>query len=1741
MKKLVLFFAIIFGLIQIIDAQTLRPPTNVNAGVSGTSSLSIGINWSYVTGFSTYKILRSKGITGTYVLVHTMTNATNSSQTKWTDYNVEHGKEYCYKIKTCNDSQTCCSAESTNACANTPNLPPPTTYSISGRVVSNSDGVGVSSVTINYDGNGAQVQTDGGGYYTIPTVNSGTTGYIRATKSGYTITPASLYVSNISSNVTGKDFSAQADAPTPFITVTVPTSSTNWIKGQAYAIMWEDNITENVKLELFKGSVFVKELQPSTISDGNWAWTQIPTNLENGTNYRIKISSITSNDIYDYSSYFSISANIQQAKISVSPSSLSFGNINIGQSSSMKNFTITNTGSDPLIISSIRYPNTFAGNGFSVGTINPGISETSSVVFSPVSPVIYEGNIIVNSNAVDGINRLSVSGTGISDGNCIYNDVEFDHYAYDAVSFLCEEGMLKEDGQCEPEDPITRAALAKLAYLSISLQQNSFADDFPSPFQDLQDHSTWFYSFAKNLSYLEYQDGIAPFDKSFFNFYASNFISRAHALKVLIETWNIELQAGTDLPFTDVDINHDAYKYIYTAYKEGIISDNSEHIFGPNVNVYRGEVFVMLYKMMSTLAFNTPVPTEEDFFIPGNYTPDNFASFKALHSGNFNFYTKTSFAISSIGIPLSFEHTYNSYLTEMPEGLTPLRPLGKAWSHPYNSYVMEIPGDKENLDDFRVIIALPNSGFHVYKSINGSYECETKGVYNKLQKPTSDKFIITTKNQIIYTYQKLANSADDFPYVLKTVSDRNGNTITLNYEKSSYKSKYFRISQIIGTAGRTLKFNYHNATDLLSYIVDPIGRTVFFNYDTYDVKNGEPKLISFKDAKGQISHYNYGSREEEKFLLLSIQLPKGNVITNTYEQKKLMSTQTNGNEPTSFNYQRNYGQSSENYIQTEKTDPFGKVTTINYNKNGDPFHLETEAAIVDVNYNSSQTKKPDNMNVNGKTVSYTYDDMGNVLTMNLPLGVSHQFNYNDRNDITQYTDPRGKSYTYNYNANGNLKQAITPRGTITFESNSKGLVYSTTSPTGINVIYSYDSYGNLESSKAPEGIETSSSYDNASRLRSFTNPNGKIITYQYDPNDNLQFETFDGNTTQYNYDLNDNLTKITNAQNGVTTMGYDFQNDFLTSVSFGDYMDRYTYEDDGRLETHTDPNNQTFINDYDTKGRLESVNSGGENINYTYDANNNIASITNINGTIRFYYDLLNRVTKTIDFWGNEVQYTYDLASNLKTITYPGSKLVTYTYDDDNLMESVTDWNDNTTTYTYRDDGLLSEINYANETHCLYSYDNAGRMTGLNWKKADASLINEYTFSLDPIGNHVSEQKTEPYTTAIIEAQDQTYTYNSINRISNKGSTNFTFDANGNTKSKGNRVYQYDKFDRLTSVSGDFEAQYLYDGSGNRCASTTNGIVKRYVLDLLGMTNVLVETDASNNPLNYYIYGLGLISRIDANNHTHYYHYDYRGSTIAMTDANANISHKYQYGNYGEVLQNEEADYNPFRYVGKYGVMYEDSTLYFMRARYYDAEIGRFITEDPIWSANLYPYADCNPIVSIDPNGENPLGLTKDAIGLTKGLYDLYKSGEDISSSSSLGQTAGNTLGFVNELVSNGSKATVWMINKVDKNSKMTTGKFGKALGFAGVAIGLGTNVYTNYQEGLGAQSISKALIQTGISGLTFGLDDIVEEATGVNISDVVFEYYDNVGTQLGGQLQSIFGKKHHQMTIEEIRKNINK
>ena len=119
------------------------------------------------------------------------------------------------------------------------------------------------------------------------------------------------------------------------------------------------------------------------------------------------------------------------------------------------------------------------------------------------------------------------------------------------------------------------------------------------------------------------------------------------------------------------------------------------------------------------------------------------------------------------------------------------------------------------------------------------------------------------------------------------------------------------------------------------------------------------------------------------------------------------------------------------------------------------------------------------------------------------------------------------------------------------------------------------------------------------------------------------------------------------------------------------------------------------------------------------------------------------------------------------------------------------------------------------------------------------------------------------------------------------------------------------------------------------------------------------------------------MAKVTPENAYYFYHYDGLGSTVAITDSNGDVVNTYAYSPYG-LVGGQETIPNPFKYVGRFGVMDEGNGLYFMRARYYDPEVGRFINKDPIGflgGLNLYAYVGNNALNLVDP-----LGLTDDHI-----------------------------------------------------------------------------------------------------------------------------------------------------------------
>jgi len=281
-------------------------------------------------------------------------------------------------------------------------------------------------------------------------------------------------------------------------------------------------------------------------------------------------------------------------------------------------------------------------------------------------------------------------------------------------------------------------------------------------------------------------------------------------------------------------------------------------------------------------------------------------------------------------------------------------------------------------------------------------------------------------------------------------------------------------------------------------------------------------------------------------------------------------------------------------------------------------------------------------------------------------------------------------------------------------------------------------------------------------------------------------------------------------------------------------------------------------------------------------------------------------------------------------------------------------------TYSYDDDGNISSITDANGT-TSYAYDSLYRLTQVTYPGGASE-----TYTYDAGGNRLSRGAT-------------TYTYDSANRLVSStadGGTTYTYDANGNLtgKTAGGQTTTYTWNDQNQLARIDYpdgtHSAYTYDHRGRRLSKTDRaGVTIYFVYD---GANLVQEVDAAGNVIAQYVYERGLDSPLSMtrNGTTYYYLSDHLGSIIGLTDGGGNLVASYTYDPWGNVISQTGTITNPFRFIGR---EYDaESGLYFLRARYYDPALGRFLSPDSLrlmGNGASYAYAANNPVNFIDPLG----------------------------------------------------------------------------------------------------------------------------------------------------------------------------
>ena len=256
-----------------------------------------------------------------------------------------------------------------------------------------------------------------------------------------------------------------------------------------------------------------------------------------------------------------------------------------------------------------------------------------------------------------------------------------------------------------------------------------------------------------------------------------------------------------------------------------------------------------------------------------------------------------------------------------------------------------------------------------------------------------------------------------------------------------------------------------------------------------------------------------------------------------------------------------------------------------------------------------------------------------------------------------------------------------------------------------------------------------------------------------------------------------------------------------------------------------------------------------------------------------------------------------------------------------------------------------------------------------------------YVYGLGLIG----EETSGAYTTYHFDMRGSTVALTDINadnRLATVNGTAVTFDADANMLSGPapgtltNTGYSYNARNQVIEAGG---FAYTYGVLGNRIAvrSPFNTFTTFVVDPHAALDRVLSRTvsGSSGASTSYYVYGLGLIGE-ETNGVYTAYHFDPRGSTVALTDINGNVTDTFSYGPSGELNNHTGFSTTPFQFNGQFGVQTDPNGLLYMRARYYNPTIKRFVNQDtllgsldPGISLNRFAYVNANPVDGIDPTG----------------------------------------------------------------------------------------------------------------------------------------------------------------------------
>ena len=783
--------------------------------------------------------------------------------------------------------------------------------------------------------------------------------------------------------------------------------------------------------------------------------------------------------------------------------------------------------------------------------------------------------------------------------------------------------------------------------------------------------------------------------------------------------------------------------------------------------------------------------------------------------------------------------------------------------------------------------------------------------------------------------------------------------------------------------------------------------------------NGNSSVKAYNDPNNPLSPTSITTKDGEttsctydKFgNQLTVSDPRGNITTYTYDYStfyfgRLIKTQVGNLTPTVYTFYEPYG-----LVNTKTSAKPGSRTG----------EVVTTSFTYDVLGNILTMTKPGNNAASTQTTRYDYttDDgytqaaaVGKPLAIIDALNRINHYRYYANGSLARVTDPMGDETDYIYNLAGQNQEVRSPatsKGGLGYIRVVSNYLY-TGGP--LTQVSTYDEAGSLvRQNDEVFGLE-------GELLNKKTGADSLSFTYD-SLNNPLTVTDGRGQKTIYSYDSVGRVTSIQSPKGErIQFTSYDAADHFLSIVDGNGVQTTYEYNDPSGKPT-----------------KMHFPASPNLDVQYTYDNYGHRVGMTDSTGSMIFTHDQLgNLLSTTTQYTGlpaRTISYTYYNDGSRASMEVPsatGTGSFTYSYDEAGQLIQMKNPQGKTSGWSYQQDGRILKQTMGNHAWTSFDYDAKGRLINKTNHAPKGRILSEFTnLTYDGAGNLLNLRAIVPGLQFLSGTTN--YTYDSNGQLLQESSTrgvgytrNYSYDSAGNPTQFGGIAHSSANADNQLTDAG-----FCYDQNGNPTVYNGNLLSfdpENRLEEYRNQANQVLMSAAYNgfglrtskgsaSGIRYFLYdGTIPICELDGNGNTvalmtwrgnkllarnnTWYAFDNFGNIMHRLNSKGNVSSSDLYDAWGNLISGGDSS-DPYGYDAEAGYYTDHETgLQFLTYRYYDPSLGRFITPDRIGvaaEANLYRYADNDSTILNDPLGLFNLAkeqcCMKDALNVAKWTFGL--------------------------------------------------------------------------------------------------------------------------------------------------------